>query len=98
MKWYIAGKINGDPEYRDKFRAAEEAVRERDAEAVILNPAELPEGMAPGDYIKICLSMLDSADMAVFLPDWISSAGAKIEHAYARYVGMRIAYLEQLAD
>lgn len=27
MKIYIAGAIAGDPEYREKFRRAEEAVR-----------------------------------------------------------------------
>lgn len=46
MKIYIAGAITGDPEYREKFRRAEEAVRAEGHVAV--NPAVLPEGLEPG--------------------------------------------------
>ena len=46
MKIYIAGAITGDPEYREKFRRAEEAVRAEGHVAV--NPAVLPEGLGAG--------------------------------------------------
>ena len=45
MKIYIAGAITGDPEYREKFRRAEEAVRAEGHVAV--NQAVLPEGLEP---------------------------------------------------
>ena len=51
MKVYIAGKINGDPGYRDKFAAAE--IQLGGQGHTVLNPAELPEGMAPADYMRI---------------------------------------------
>lgn len=55
MKIYIAGAITGDPEYREKFRRAEEAVRAEGHVAV--NPAVLPEGLEPGDYMRICTAL-----------------------------------------
>ena len=91
MKIYLAGKITGDPEYKRKFaQAAEVYGGTEDAPNAILNPAELPEGMEPGDYMRVCLAMIDACDVAVFLPDWQRSAGAQIERAYCRYVGKTV--------
>ncbi|MBR2582402.1 MAG: DUF4406 domain-containing protein [Oscillospiraceae bacterium] len=88
MKVYIAGKISGDPNYRAKFRAA--SCRFTLPGVSVLNPADLPDGMAPGDYMAVCLPMLLQADLVVFLPDWQDSAGARIEHALAEYAGKNI--------
>ena len=92
MILYLAGKISGDPEYKRKFAEAAEVYRHPDeaTEYAILNPAELPEGMEPGDYMRVCLAMIDTCDAAVFLPDWQRSAGAQIERAYCRYVGKTV--------
>lgn len=85
MKIYIAGKITGDPGYREKFRkAAEELAKWGDTP---LNPADLPEGMNPEDYMRICFAMIDSADAVIFLPDAKDSAGARLERAYCEYIG-----------
>ena len=84
MKVYIAGKINGDPGYRDKFAAAEMQLFWHGH--TVLNPAELPEGMAPADYMRICFAMIDVADAVVFLPDAAESAGARLEMAYCEYI------------
>ena len=43
MKVYIAGKITGDPGYRDKLAAAEIQLGWQGH--AVLNPAELPGGM-----------------------------------------------------
>ena len=85
MKIYIAGKITGDPGYRDKFATAEIQLGWQGN--TVLNPAELPEGMTPADYMRICLAMIDVADVVVFLPDAKDSAGARLEKAYCEYVG-----------
>ena len=85
MKVYIAGKITGDPGYRDKFAAAEIQLGWQGT--TVLNPAELPEGMAPADYMRICFAMIDVADAVVFLPDAAESAGARLEREYCKYVG-----------
>lgn len=85
MKVYIAGKITGDPGYREKFRKAAEALGKWGHTA--LSPAELPEGMSREDYMRICFAMIDVADAVVFLPDAKESAGAKLEMEYCEYIG-----------
>ena len=84
MKVYIAGKITGDPGYRDKFAAAEIQLGWQGH--TVLNPAELPSGMSREDYMRICFAMIDVADAVVFLPDAADSAGARLERAYCEYV------------
>ena len=85
MKIYLAGKITGDPDYREKFRSVEEKLTKRGF--VVMTPATLPEHMTPADYMRICFSMIDSADAVFFLPDWIDSAGARLERDYCCYIG-----------
>lgn len=97
-KIYIAGRITGDPGYPQKFARASVALRRHWPEAVILNPAALPAGMAPADYMAICLPMLLRCGIAVFLPDWQRSNGARIERALAAYCGKQIIDLEDLRD
>lgn len=85
MKIYIAGKIAGDRKYRAKFRNAA-----KNLEAlghVVLNPATLPDGLEQVDYMRICLAMLEAADLAVFLPDYRESAGAMVEWAWCQRTG-----------
>jgi nucleoside 2-deoxyribosyltransferase len=84
-KIYIAGKITGDPKYRAKFKRAKERLAAY--MGPILNPAELPEGMAPADYMQLCFAMIDCSDMVVFLPDYEQSKGAMLELEYCRYIG-----------
>lgn len=90
MKIYIAGKITGEPDYWEKFNEAENKIQVAFPTATILNPAWLPEGMTPADYMSICLPMLMAADLVCFLPDWQNSGGARIEHALAEYIGKAI--------
>ena len=88
MKIYIAGKITGDPEYRRKFACAARQVEEFGH--IALNPAELPEGMEPGDYMRICFAMIDVADVVAFLPGWQESSGANVEWSHACYCRKRV--------
>ena len=85
MKVYIAGKLTGDPGYREKFRKEAEELGMLGYTA--LSPAELPEGMSREDYMRICFAMIDVADAVVFLPDAKESAGAKLEMEYCEYIG-----------
>lgn len=85
---YIAGKITGDPNYKEKFTIAATSLELQGH--IVLSPAELPEGMRPADYMRICFSMIDTADAIYLLKDWHSSAGASIERNYAMYTGKSI--------
>lgn len=95
MKAYIAGKITGDEHYREKFRRAEERLQKEGF--TVLNPAAMPEGMQPADYMRICIAMIDSADVVAFLPDYASSRGARLEWAWCQYTGKQTMYLEQMS-
>ena len=85
---YIAGPITGIRNYRDRFRRAEMDLEED--KFTPLNPAMLPEGMRPEQYMRICLAMVDSADALILLPGWQNSRDAVIEAKYARYCGKPI--------
>lgn len=93
-KCYIAGKITGDGNYREKFKTAERALQGEGY--IVLNPAELPEGMLPGDYMRICLAMLETSDVVAMLPDWKNSRGANVEFMYAQYTAHPVLFLEHL--
>ena len=49
--------------------------------------ATLPDGLTDGDYMRICMAMVDAADLAVFLPDYQESRGAMVEWAYCQRIG-----------
>ena len=89
MTIYIAGKMTGMP---DKGRAtfAREAERLRKAGHIVLNPAELPDGMPGANYMPICLAMVGVADAVYALDNWTESKGATIEVRYAIYQGKQI--------
>lgn len=96
MKVYIAGKITGNGRYREEFAAAERKVRAMGH--IPLNPAALPEGMEPADYMRICMAMLDSADAIAIMKNWTESTGARIEFAYAQYVNKKVLILWLMPD
>ncbi len=80
---YISGPITGVPQYYKAFEAMED---ELSAIGYIpLSPSRLPQGMTNAQYMKICLSMIDTADAAIFLPGWENSVGARLERDYCFY-------------
>lgn len=88
MKIYIAGRITGNPHYKAQFKATAAMLQEEGY--TVLNPAELPEGMKPADYMRICFAMLESADIVFFQSGWEERAGARLEFDYAKYIGKHI--------
>lgn len=96
MKVYIAGKITGKPDYKTAF--AEAAARIAQRGDIPLNPATLPEGMAPAAYMEVCFSLIRIADMVVLLPDWMDSGGARLERSYCRYTGKPVRELAEYLE
>lgn len=73
---------------RARFAAAQEALTA--AGHVAINPGVLPVGLDPGDYMPICLAMLEAADAVYLLDNYEDSFGAHLEMCYATYQGKPI--------
>lgn len=86
-KVYIAGKITGDHNYREKFGSAQKQLEGEGY--TVLSPATLPDGMSTADYMRICFAMIDTADVCAFLDDYEKSGGAMVEFAYCKYIGKK---------
>lgn len=82
MKVYVAGKIRGDKNYKAKFEKAEHHLKTLGY--YVMNPAVLPpSGFSHGEYMKICLAMIEVCDAVYMLPDWRKSKGARTEYKFA---------------
>lgn len=81
MKYYIAGPITGNPNYKEDFARAERSCQSHGH--TVMNPAVLAEGFEQKEYMHICRAMIDVCDTVFFMPGWRNSEGAKLEHAYA---------------
>lgn len=81
MKIYIAGKITGLEDYKERFKAAQgylEAIGH-----TVMNPAVLEGEFEHHEFMHICFAMIDVCDSVYFLNNWEDSKGAKLEHSYA---------------
>lgn len=93
LKVFLSGPISSRLEtYKAEFDDAARIVSE--AGHLPLNPATLPIGMENRDYMRICLAMLDSADLLLQLPGWGESTGAIAEHNVAMKTGIESLTLE----
>ena len=81
---YIAGAITGVKNYWEAFEEIEQELN--NLGYIVLTPTRLPQGMTKAQYMRICFSMIDSADGVFFLPNWPQSAGARLEWDYCCYV------------
>ena len=87
---YIAGKISGDANYREKF-----GIKQRTLETeghIVINPAMMPEGLPPSAYMKISLAMIDVAEMVYFINDYYASPGAMLEWQYCKYANKAVQF------
>lgn len=80
-KVYLAGKITGDPNYREKFKLKAEELGNMGY--TVMNPAVLPDGFEYEEYLTICMAMIDACDTVYFLDDYRKSPGAMREQIKA---------------
>lgn len=90
MKYYIAGKITNNPNYRQQFAEAEKQLLQEGHH--VMNPAALPYGFDYEDYMTVCFAMIDVCEALYMLDGWTDSPGANREHERARATGKRIDY------
>lgn len=90
MKVYIAGKITGDKNYKEKFERA--SLKLQSDGHNVMNPAILPDGFDYEDYMPICFAMIDVCDAVLFLDDWKDSGGAKREYIHATSLAKKVFY------
>lgn len=90
MKIYIAGKITGLEDYKEKFEDASNKLEKLGHK--IMNPAILKEGFEQNEYMHICYAMIDVCECVYFLNNWQDSKGARLEHEYALENNKKIRY------
>lgn len=94
---YLSGPISGHEDtYHYDFHLAQRLVRE--AGYTALSPDVLPTGLLEKDYMRVALSMLEAADVLVYLKGAMSSVGAQIEIALAKRTGKPVKSLLQFCQ
>ena len=96
MRIYIAGPIDGNPNYLADFSAAERMLLRRGYK--VINPARLSlvaEGLSWRQYMTLCKKLLRMADAIYLLEDFERSRGALIEFNRAHLLpNIKKIYLE----
>lgn len=83
IKVFLSGPMTGLPDF-NRGAFFEAAGTLFDHGHIVLNPAVFPDGLEHGDYMKICLPMIDAAEAVIMLPGWEKSKGANMEYQYAQ--------------
>ena len=96
-KIYLSGPMTGKPNNNSGFFNAE-AERLRALGYGVVNPAEINVNTALTweEYLKADLKQMLDCDTIAFLPGWLRSRGARLEHRVARELSFNIVYAEDI--
>lgn len=94
MKIYISGPITGTNDYMERFKAAEDTLKQYGHEVV--NPAAalagLPASTTHKEYMDISIALLKLCDTILMLDNWRYSKGSCIELDYAIRNGITVVF------
>jgi len=95
---YVSGPMTGRPGYNfDAFNRVAAVLRSRGFS--VLNPAEWPRRSTYEAYLRFDVEMLARfADRVIFLDNWETSRGARLEMTVARGLGIPICFETQLDE
>lgn len=85
MRVYIAGKITGDKDFKEKFALHKQQLTTIGYD--VLSPADLPDGLTQAEYMRLCFAMIEMSDIVILLDDYINSPGALLELEFCKYIG-----------
>lgn len=99
MKFYIAGKITGDSNYKEKFDEAERLIVSKGH--AVMNPAWLKSfsEFSWEDYMFITKAMQMKCDAVYFLSNWADSCGAMKEFQRTKQLKQQVFFaLEDIPE
>ncbi len=99
---FISGKITGEPDWVNLFKGIADRLRLNGD--IYITPIEIKRfvdnkfnllGKSPfyKDYLIECLLNISRFDAIYFLSNWETSKGSKVEHEFAKAIGIGIKYL-----
>lgn len=80
---YVAGKINGNPDFYREFAEARDRLYRQGWTHVITPDVLSPLGLEYEQYMTICCAMIDASEAVYLLGNWKTSPGAIREKFYA---------------
>lgn len=91
---YVAGKINGNPDFYREFAEARDRLYRQGWTHVITPDVLSPLGLEYEQYMTICCAMIDASEAVYLLRNWKTSSGAIREKFYAMSRNKVILYEE----
>lgn len=96
---YLSGAISGKENYKKDFASAELFLVQMGY--IVLNPAKLDElsneKLSYEQYMRVCYSLVDIADIIFMVSGWQKSKGANAELSYAKSLGKKVKYQDYYA-
>ena len=87
---YISGPMTGVKDWN--YPAFYEAEARLEDEWLVLNPGKTPLGLKMESYMDIDLALVRASDALYMLKGWKKSPGARVEFAYAEWLGLEVIY------
>jgi hypothetical protein len=97
-KCYISGAVTGLPikHVKEKFKYAAGFIEIKGYEAInpmaFKHPKQKDRELTWVDYMALDIHLLLQCDTIFMLKDWGQSKGARIEHAIAKEIGLKVLY------